>query len=167
MAYSDPAFNLPFGVYVANGKPVDAKYGPYVGISNAENECFHVDSPIYEEGARHLGLTIGVMVGSEIIEYWFRDGVVNGNLIIKKYDVRTIQNSGIHNFVWVDDGTGNGLFETIAFPETINPVALITAISASSGSSVGFAIKDITTNSLKIQCPIDSTIYFTINEKTI
>ncbi len=90
MAYSKPAFNLPFGVYVAKEEHTDVRYGPYTSVDSPSTagDVFHIDSPIYWSGSgpspRVKGLTVGVIQsGSDVKEYWFKDGVTDVSLVEK------------------------------------------------------------------------------------
>lgn len=70
------SLELPFGLKVLNPVPVDSKYlsnldVPYTGITQVNTEI-----PI---GIRHIGLTVNI----NGVEYWYRDGINNVDLIIK------------------------------------------------------------------------------------
>lgn len=54
---------------------VDMKYGPYVSTAAALSAI--------PKSKRSKGLTVGVNVGSEIVEYWFKSGVEDANLVAK------------------------------------------------------------------------------------
>lgn len=54
---------------------IDAKYGPYVSIQSACN--------ILTKDRRAIGLTVGVNVGNEIKEFWFKDGIEDNQLVLK------------------------------------------------------------------------------------
>lgn len=54
---------------------IDAKYGPYDNIEDALAAI-----PI---SLRKEGLTVGILVNHNIIEYWFNGGIQNENLIQK------------------------------------------------------------------------------------
>ncbi len=99
----DPVFNLPMSVFVANPKPVDVKFGPYTGIGTSEGETFHTDSPIYDEDTRYLGLTIGIIVNSKIVLYWFNAGVTDVDLVIK--------DSGSTGLMQITEGGNTGLIK--------------------------------------------------------
>jgi len=102
MAYKKSAFQLPFGVLNISEEPVDLRYGPYTGIGTAQGETFHEDSPL-TQGNRYKGLTIGIIVGGEVKEYWFERGIADSDLIEKS--------SGS-----VTPGTGDKSFE---FEQTV------------------------------------------------
>ena len=71
-------FELPFGVRVLNPKPADDKYLndgiPYVDIAEVNS--------LISEGIRHTGLTVNI----QGVEYWYRDGVTDTDLIVKITD---------------------------------------------------------------------------------
>ena len=66
---------LSAGIVVGSNKPVDAKFGPYSSTSSA---LLDIGSTL-----RYQGLTIGIENAGQIIEYWFRDGISDLNLIPK------------------------------------------------------------------------------------
>lgn len=68
--------NLPFGIDVLTSKPVDAKYynntgATYTGTAQVLSEL--------AAGERSIGLTVNVSG----VEYWFKDGITNGDLVEK------------------------------------------------------------------------------------
>jgi hypothetical protein len=71
--------SFPFGFNVNDNTPIDGKYGvidsgvwrPYTNIAEVIS--------VLPSGVRHIGLTVNVAG----IEYWWRDGVSDINLIIK------------------------------------------------------------------------------------
>jgi len=69
------ALELPFGLKVLNPLPVDDKYlsggTPYTSVS-AVNTA--IPEPI-----RHQGLTVNI----NGVEYWYKDGVTDGDLVLK------------------------------------------------------------------------------------
>lgn len=85
MAFNKPSFNLPFGVFVAVQEPTDQRYGPYLSVNTPDvhGDIFHTDSPIFTEGNRHVGLTVGVIENNEVVEYWFKLGTANNDLVLK------------------------------------------------------------------------------------
>jgi len=66
-------------------KPNDARYGPWT-TTTAANSGISI-------ATRYQGLTVGVYEtgnpGDKVIEYWYRDGVADVNLVIK-----TIESTG-------------------------------------------------------------------------
>lgn len=82
MAYSKASFQLPFGILNISQEPNDLRYGPYTAIGTAVGETFHVDSPM-TPGNRFIGLTVGIVTGGMVEDYWFKDGTADGDLIIK------------------------------------------------------------------------------------
>lgn len=68
--------NLPFGINVLTNKPVDAKYYNNAGTIYAST------AQVLNElasGERSVGLTVNVAG----VEYWFKDGITNGDLVVK------------------------------------------------------------------------------------
>lgn len=54
---------------------IDAKYGPY----NSTTEALMALAP----GARAIGLTVGIKTSTGIVEYWFKNGISDSNLVFK------------------------------------------------------------------------------------
>jgi len=76
------AINISDNQYVNAGKPVDAKYlsslnAPWLSTADVNNSTTGI--PL---SYRYIGLTVNVMG----LEYWYKNGVTNGDLIEKKYD---------------------------------------------------------------------------------
>lgn len=70
------ALELPFGLRVLNPQSVDDKYlsggtTPYTSVANA--------NATIPEAIRHIGLTVNV----DNVEYWYKDGVTDGDLVLK------------------------------------------------------------------------------------
>jgi hypothetical protein len=55
-------------------KATDSRYGPYVNVATALTSVILAN--------RYLGLTVGIG-SSTIVEYWFKDGTADSNLILK------------------------------------------------------------------------------------
>ena len=66
---------LSAGIVVGSNKPIDAKYGPYASTAAA---LAAIGSAL-----RHKGLTVGIEASGAVVEYWFRDGVANADLVEK------------------------------------------------------------------------------------
>ena len=56
-------------------KAADARYGPHVNTATAISDVILAN--------RYQGLVVGIIDGSSVVEYWWRDGTADGNLIIK------------------------------------------------------------------------------------
>ena len=69
---------LPFGIKVLNPTSVDAKY---LNDGTPYNSVAEVNSLI-TEGIRHTGLTVNILG----VEYWYKEGVTDPDLIIKSSD---------------------------------------------------------------------------------
>jgi hypothetical protein len=54
---------------------VDARYGPWSSL----NEALTAFSSVL----RHVGLTVAVSANNTVTEYWYKDGVADGNLVLK------------------------------------------------------------------------------------
>ena len=69
------ALNLPFGIRpIVALSNVDERYGPHASKAAAL---------IATAGTRKVGLTVGILENSEIVEYWFKSGITDLHLIAK------------------------------------------------------------------------------------
>jgi hypothetical protein len=66
---------LSAGIVVGSNTAVDAKYGPYADIATAKSE---IGSTL-----RYKGLTVGILVSGSVVEYWWKDGITDSDLISK------------------------------------------------------------------------------------
>lgn len=66
---------LSAGIVVGAANPIDAKYGPYATTAAAL-----ADIPA---ALRYKGLTVGITTASGVVEYWFKAGVANTDLVEK------------------------------------------------------------------------------------
>ena len=55
---------------------LDARYGPWPTTLSALSA--------FDPVLRNVGLTVGIDSGSGVVEYWFKDGVADNNLIVKQ-----------------------------------------------------------------------------------
>lgn len=60
-------------------KPSDSRYGNFTSVANALSAV--------GSGIRYQGLTIGIVTGGVVEDYWFRDGIADGDLVIKTPDL--------------------------------------------------------------------------------
>lgn len=58
-------------------RPADKRYGTYSSVA----EALSAIEPI----VRHQGLTAGVVIGGQLKEYWFRDGITDPDFIEKTF----------------------------------------------------------------------------------
>jgi len=56
-------------------KATDNRYGPYANTAVALTSV-----PAYQ---RYQGLVVGVLISGSVVEYWFKDGTADGNLVAK------------------------------------------------------------------------------------
>ena len=66
---------LSAGIVVGSNTSVDAKYGPYADVATAKSEI--------GLSLRYKGLTIGILNGSAVEEYWWESGTADGDLVAK------------------------------------------------------------------------------------
>jgi len=56
-------------------KAADSRFGPYANTATALTSIVTAN--------RFQGLVVGITVGGQVVEYWFRDGTADSNLILK------------------------------------------------------------------------------------
>ena len=66
---------LSAGIVVGSNTSVDAKYGPYADVATAKSEI--------GLSLRYKGLTVGVLNGGAVEEYWWESGTADGDLVAK------------------------------------------------------------------------------------
>ena len=133
------SINLNDNINVSAPLPIDSRYGngsslPFTTYSNttAANTA--------TANRRYIGLT--VIIGTPPVEYWYRNGITDSDLVPKYYNVVTsntsittsVFNLGSTNYTQsILDGTGN-LIEAGSYPNT--PV----------GTATGFKSRVVTSN---------------------
>jgi hypothetical protein len=70
---------LSASVLVGVGSPNDAKYGPFADVATANSE---IGSTL-----RYKGLTVGILVGGSVVEYWYKSGITDSDLVSKSSGV--------------------------------------------------------------------------------
>lgn len=78
---SNPTFNIANPIYIVNkSSNVDFRYGPWSSIQDTNNNV--------NINLRSIGLTVGISaLETGVVEYWYKNGVDNSNLIIKNVDI--------------------------------------------------------------------------------
>ncbi len=97
------AIPFPDNINLGVGNPIDAKYlnssnAPYVSLAAVKSAIV--------ESQRYVGLTVLVVTGGTNSEYWFKQGVTDGDLVLK-----TASNSGTITGA-TNLGSGNGTIFT-------------------------------------------------------
>ena len=72
------AINLNDNLIIQAPKAADERYGPYA----SEAEALSAIEPI----VRYEGLTVGIVTGSSITDYWFKSGTADSDFIVKTSD---------------------------------------------------------------------------------
>ena len=75
------AINLSDNVLAKTTAPADAKYGPYSGADIAAAKS--AATSYLDASFRYKGLTVALIVGSTLTEYWFKDGITDSDLVVK------------------------------------------------------------------------------------
>jgi hypothetical protein len=94
------ALGFPFGFRVANPEPLDSKYGPYASIPAALASV--------AAGERYVGLTVNV----NGVEYWWKSGTTNGDLV-EKIVSPTVVTTNIAGNVTIDLSAGRMFILTL------------------------------------------------------
>lgn len=83
------ALELPYGIkLLINKANVDERYGPYSSIQEALSGT---------TGTREIGLTVGININNSVVEYWFKSGVQDVDLIEKTTNSTGSVEDVIHN----------------------------------------------------------------------
>ena len=113
---------LSAGIVVGANKPVDAKFGPYASTAAALADIGTT--------LRYKGLTVGIETGGQVVEYWFRDGVANSDLVEKITPLEAENIIGLTEFI------------SAAAPS----LSINSTIRYGDGSSVTFPIDGLVSN---------------------
>lgn len=103
------ALQLPYGliptVKLAN---IDERYGPYASLSDAKIATGSDINP----KTRELGLTLGVIESGNLVEYWFKSGILDVDLVSKAGISMNYPSNGIaiaNNGAWGTSLTDNSI----------------------------------------------------------
>jgi len=66
---------LSAGIVIGSNNAIDAKYGTYADVATAKSEI--------GSSLRYQGLTVGILSGGSVVEYWWKDGIADGDLVQK------------------------------------------------------------------------------------
>lgn len=119
----------------AIAKSIDYKYGPWTDTATAIAAI-----PLYQ---RYQGLTIGVVTGGVLTEYWFKNGILDADLITK---TSSASSSGLpYDFLF----NFNDLSSVTAFPNSLSTQLVLRTITfpAALTGSLAHAESAPTTNS--------------------
>lgn len=82
---------------IAAAKPVDSRYGPYTDTDAAK-----LALKAYQ---RYVGLTVGIITNNVVVEYWFKAGIDNSDLVLKTID-GVAGATGAQGVAGIDGATG-------------------------------------------------------------
>lgn len=72
-------FNLANRVQITNPNAnVDIDYGPYNSVIEAKSAVLEV--------IREKGKTVGILIGGSVVEYWWKSGILDSDLVVKSVD---------------------------------------------------------------------------------
>ena len=139
---------LSAGIVVGSVEPIDKKYGAYASTTEANSEV----------GAtlRYRGLTVGITGSGYLVEYWWKDGTTDSDLVVKQPSGEIFSGSFSGSF----EGDGSGLTGVISSDatkaqtvETISTTAdgehFLTFVDSNNGSSAAetvYTTSQITVN---------------------
>lgn len=83
---------------IAAVKPTDNRYGPYATVSAANSAISGT--------RRYIGLTVGIVTGGTVEEYWYKSGISDPDLVTKTASTAPVDL--LAGLVTVD-GSGSGL----------------------------------------------------------
>lgn len=86
------------GFRVTTNKELDSKAGPYTSLASAL-------SSIDESTERFIGFTFKVITGNNVVEWWFQDGIADGNAAVKVPGSGIISDHGALSGLTDDDHT--------------------------------------------------------------
>ncbi len=119
-------------IQIEAGKHVDNKYGPYNDLASVLTSI-----PSFK---RVRGLTVGVIEGGLLKEYWFKEGINNSDLVEK---ITSVSNGSSGSGTGVDTGVRT---LTANWQSTYNTVF---SLSASWGNSGGMGSVPVIPNPLR------------------
>lgn len=69
------SLNLPYAIQPVNPlSNIDNRYGPWISCAGALSGT---------SGTRCIGLTVGIVESGAVVEYWFKTGITNTDLVVK------------------------------------------------------------------------------------
>jgi len=83
MSFSFPTFPLVNKVRITNpAAQLDARYGPW----SSRNDALTA----FPSVLRDQGLTLGILEGGKVAEYWYREGITDNDLVLKVTDISNV-----------------------------------------------------------------------------
>ena len=74
------AIQLNDNILVARTLPIDSRYGPYTSLAVARASLPKFSGV---DVTRFIGLTVGIIENAKIVEYWFKAGTADTDLVLK------------------------------------------------------------------------------------
>ena len=84
-------------------KAADSRFGPYADTATALTSIVTAN--------RFQGLVVGITIGGQVVEYWFRDGTADSNLILKVDNTANTANT-VAIAAYVQANTANTLAQS-------------------------------------------------------
>lgn len=118
------AINLSDNINYNAPKHADKRYGPWTGITHANDNVIALQ--------RAVGLTVGILSGNTLDEYWYYSGITNSDLVLKLAGGGgvTSDHAELSNLEW-EDSQHTGLPNTVP---AFGP----------SGTTISYPISDMT-----------------------
>ena len=105
-------------------KPADSRYGPHNDLATALSSILVTN--------RYQGLTVGILISGSPVEYWFKDGVGDANLIVKVEDTANTASANTVYTQGVDATQNTWIISTNTFAGSAYEQANIATIQSQS-----------------------------------
>lgn len=157
------------GFDVSSSSPIDKRYGIYTGTTI--EGCLSGVTETIPQLYRYEGLTVGVKVNNEdVVEYWFKGGIGDNNLILKSTDTSIIDVTYLELLNLINTNSLKPLQEYKITDYKTTYVQPITLINMESSVTEPLIVEAITVNKLSLICkstlyPQD-VVYYNIDDNT-
>jgi hypothetical protein len=112
-------------------KAADSRFGPYADTATALTSIVTAN--------RFQGLVVGITIGGQVVEYWFRDGTADSNLILKVDNTANTANT-VAIAAYVQANTANTVaISAYVQANTANTVAIASYVQANTATIIGQA----------------------------
>ena len=157
------AINLNDNINSLSPKILDSRYGPWDSVSGANTNVLTLQ--------RSKGLTVGILSGTGIVEYWYVSGITDNDLVLKTLE----QNSSvIGDYLSLSGGTvtgdtifNQGLSATTISASTYQNLPVTGATSVGSGLTIFDGILNNTIQINSITADTTGKVSTTLNSNTV
>jgi len=157
------AINLNDNINSLSPKILDSRYGPWDSVSGANTNVLTLQ--------RSKGLTVGILSGAGIVEYWYVSGITDNDLVLKTLE----QNStSIGDYLPLSGGTvtgdtifNQGLSAATISASTYQNLPVTGATSVGSGLTIFDGILNNTIQINSITADTTGKVSTTLNSNTV